>query len=100
MNHISPIILKNQVESKLIYCLTLGLQTNDKHAIKNKQVYDNDTREINKRFTITVQPKNACKLEFVNHFWPPFLDQPKSDIVVFAINNFQIFNILVSKCKH
>ena len=34
-----------------------------------------DIHEINKRFTVTVQPKNACKLEF--------FDQPQSDIVVF-----------------
>ena len=51
----------------------------------------------NKKFTITVQPKNACKLEFIDHSWLTFIDQPQSYIVVFAIINFQIYNILVSK---
>ena len=40
-----------------------------------------DIHEINKKFTFTVQPKNACKLEFVDHLWLHFLDQPKSDIL-------------------
>ena len=39
--------------------------------------------ERNKKFTVTVQQKNACKLKFADHSWPPFLDQPQSDIVVF-----------------
>ena len=25
--------------------------------------------ERNKKFTVTVQPKNACKLDFVDHLW-------------------------------
>ena len=54
----------------------------------------------NKNFTVTVLPKNACKLEFVDHLWIPFLDQPQSDIVVFVIINSQIYNITVSKRKH
>ena len=44
--------------------------------------------------------KNACKLEFVDHLWLTFLDQPQSDIVVFEIINFHIYNILVSIWKH
>ena len=59
-----------------------------------------DIHERNKKFTVTVQPKNACKLEFLDHFWLPFLDQPQYDILVFAITTFQIYNILVSKWKH
>ena len=37
---------------------------------------------------------------FTYHLWLPFLDQPQSDIVVFAIRTFHIYNILVKKCKH
>ena len=59
-----------------------------------------DIHETNKKITITVQPKHSCKLEFSDHLWQPFLDQPQSDIVVFAIITFQIYNILVSKLKH
>ena len=59
-----------------------------------------DIHERNKKFTVAVQPKNACKLEFLDHFWLPFIDQPQYDILVFAITTFQIYNILVSKCKH
>ena len=36
----------------------------------------------------------------MDHLWLTFLDQPQYDIVVFAIINFHIYNILVSKCKH
>ena len=37
-----------------------------------------DIHERNKKFTVTVQPKNACKLEFVDHLWLPFIDQTQS----------------------
>ena len=47
-----------------------------------------DIHEINKEFTTAVQLKNACKLEFVDHLWPTFLDQPQSNIIVFAIITF------------
>ena len=47
-----------------------------------------DIHKNNKRFYVTVKPKNACKLESVDHLWPPFLDEPQSDIVVFANNLF------------
>ena len=43
--------------------------------------------------------KIACKLEFSDHLWLPFIDQPQSDIVVFAMITFQIYNILVTKWK-
>ena len=36
----------------------------------------------------------------MDHLWLPFLYQPQSDFVVFAIINFHIYNILVSKWKH
>ena len=47
-----------------------------------------------------ISTKNACRLEFVDHLWLPFLDQTQSDIVVFGIINFQIYNIIASKRKH
>ena len=28
-----------------------------------------------KRFFVTVQTKNTCKLEFADHLWLPFFDQ-------------------------
>ena len=59
-----------------------------------------ESYERNKKFTVTVQPKKAYKLEFVDHLWLSFLDQPQSDIVVFTIITFQIYNILVLKWKH
>ena len=39
-----------------------------------------EIHEINKRFIVTIQPKNACKLEFLDHLWLPFLRQPQSHI--------------------
>ena len=41
--------------------------------------------QTNKKLFVVVQPKNACKLGFSDHLWLPFLDQPQSKIVVFAI---------------
>ena len=41
--------------------------------------------QTNKNLFVVVQPKNACKLGFSDHLWLPFLDQPQSKIVVFAI---------------
>ena len=59
-----------------------------------------DIHDTNKRFTVTVQPNNACRSEFIDHLWLPFLDQPQFEIVVFAIITFQIYHIIVSKWKH
>ena len=44
--------------------------------------------------------KNVCKLEFVDHLWLPFIDQPQSHILDFVVITFQICNIIVSKWKH
>ena len=52
-----------------------------------------------KKFFVTVQPENACKLEFADHLWLPFLDQSQTDIVVFTIINVHIYNTLVTKWK-
>ena len=38
--------------------------------------------QTNTKLSVTVKTKNACKLEFTDHLWLPFLDQPQSDIVV------------------
>ena len=56
--------------------------------------------QTNKKFSVKVQPKQSCKLESANHLWISFLDQPQSDIVGFAIITFQIYSIIVKKCKH
>ena len=50
-----------------------------------------EIHETNKKFTAYSFPKNACKLEFADHLWLQFLDQPQSDIVVVAIINFHIY---------
>ena len=55
--------------------------------------------QTNKTFAVTVQQKHACGLEFVDSLCIIFLDQPQSDIVVFVIITFQIYNILVTKRK-
>ena len=39
-------------------------------------------------------------MEFDDHSWLPFLDQPKSDVVVFAIIYFEIYKNLVTKWEH
>ena len=71
----------------------------DKSIHKDMRI-PGDIHQTNKKFAVTVQPKNACKLEFTDHLWLPFLDKPQSDIVVFVIIIFQIYNNLVTKFKH
>ena len=39
-------------------------------------------------------------MEFADNLWLAFLDQPQYEIVVFAIINFHIYNILITKRKH
>ena len=39
-------------------------------------------------------------MDFEDHLWLPFLDQPQSDIVAFAIITFQVHNILLTEWKH
>ena len=56
--------------------------------------------QINKKFFVIVRPTNACKLQFVDHLWLPFLYQPQSDIVVYEMITFHIYKILVTKWKH
>ena len=56
--------------------------------------------QSNKLFFGLVQPKNACKLEFADHLWLPYLDKTQYDIIDFAIITYQIYNILVTKWKH
>ena len=49
---------------------------------------------------MTVYPKNARKLEFADHLWIKFLNQPHSAIVVFSIIHFEIYIIIITKWKH
>ena len=39
-------------------------------------------------------------MEFTCHLSLTLLDQPQSDILVFAIINFQIYNVFLTKWKH
>ena len=59
-----------------------------------------DIHAINKKFTVALQPSNAYKLEFVDHLMILFIDQTHYEILVFAIINLQIYNIILSKWKH
>ena len=54
-----------------------------------------DSHQTNENFSATVQQKKACLLEYADYLWIPFIDQPQSDIVVFVIITFQVYNILV-----
>ena len=71
----------------------------DKNIHKAMQIPVNIYQE-NNNFFVLVQPKNARKLEFTDHLWLPYLDKPQSDIIVFSIITYQIYNILVTKWKH
>ena len=52
-------------------------------SIHKAMIIPVDIHQTNKKFSVTVQPKNASRLEFSDHLWPLFLDQPQSDIVFF-----------------
>ena len=64
--------------------------------IQKDMIITVDIHEKNKKLNITIQPKNACKLVFADNLWLPFFDQIQSDIIVFSMINFQIYQILVS----
>ena len=55
---------------------------------------------MNNKLFVTVNPKNACKLEFADNLWLPFLDKSHSDILIFTIISFQMYEILVTKWKN
>ena len=55
--------------------------------------------QTNNKLFVTVNPKNTCKLEFSNHLWLIFIDQPQSDVVVISVITFQIYKMLVTKLK-
>ena len=42
---------------------------------------------------MVIYSKNACKLEFTDHLWLPFLYQLKVRCCIFEIINFQIYKI-------
>ena len=54
-----------------------------------------DIHERNLKICVTVQLKHLCKLKFLDHLWLPFIEQPQSDIVFFAIITFRVYKILV-----
>ena len=55
-----------------------------------------DIHQKNKKFFVTIQPKNECKLESADHLWLPFPDQPQSGISFFVCI---IYNILLKKTE-
>ena len=81
-------LFKNINVRKIMIC--------DKNIHKAIQIPVDIYQRTEKLF-VTVQQKNACKLEFADHLWLPYLDQTQYDIVVFAIIPFHIYNILVTK---
>ena len=73
-------------------------QINDGRKIRklnmNKQKSMRITDHIcknNKHLFVTVNPRSACKLEFSDHLWLPFIDQPQSYVVVCAMIYFHIY---------
>ena len=44
--------------------------------------------QTNEKLFAAVNPKDTSKLEFSDYLFPPFLDQPQSDVVVFVIVYF------------
>ena len=102
MKNIFPIkIISSQIKMKMLF---------KAEDVRKRRIFDRkihkamiipfEIHERNKAFIVTIQPKNARKLEFVDHLWLPFLDEPQSDILVFSLFSCKIYTILVSKWKH
>ena len=66
---------------------------------KAMKIHNRICKNIKKLF-VTVNPRNVCKMEFSDHLWLPFLDQPQYDVVVFAITYFDIYKNILTECKH
>ena len=76
------------------------MKEKEEYFIKYTQGYDNSCRHLSKTLkNVTVQPKNAYKLEFADHLWLQFLDQPQYDIVLFVIITFHLYNILLKNME-
>ena len=56
--------------------------------------------QTNKKIFVAINPNNGCKMEFADYLSLPYLDQPYSDVVVFANISYQIYKILVTKWNH
>ena len=50
-----------------------------------------DIHQTNKKFCVTVQQNNARKLEFADHLWLLFLDQPQSRVNPSVTNRSRIY---------
>ena len=50
--------------------------------------------QTNIKLLVTVNPRNAYKLEFYYHLCIPFTYQPQTYVVVFSIITFHIYIIL------
>ena len=48
---------------------------------------------------VMVHPKDACDLELNYYFWLQLLNEPQSDVVVFAIITLHIYKIWYKKGK-
>ena len=56
--------------------------------------------QTNQKLFATINPKNACKLEFSDHLWLPFLHQPQSDVVIFLVITSYIYKNVIIEWKH
>ena len=70
MNHIFPIkkVISSQIKMNILF------KTKDvrKRKLCDRKIHKAmripiDIHETNKKFTVTVQPKNSCKSKFVDH---------------------------------
>ena len=99
MNHISlPKTISSRIQMNILFNTKdeRNRKRCDRNIHKSMRITV-DNHETKKNSTVTVQQNNACKLEFADHLWLPYLDQPQSDIVVFANITFQIYHFIVSK---
>ena len=60
----------------------------------------NPERTCQNKMLLPAHFKNAYKMKFTDLLRLPFLDQPESDVVVFAMIYSDIFEDLVTKRKH
>ena len=93
-------LLSYQIQMNTLFNTNVEKKRRYDKSIHKPMIIPVEIHQTKEKFSVTVQPKNTCKLEFVDYLWLSFLDEPQSEILFFVINNFQIYNIIVTKCKH
>ena len=65
-------------------------------GIYKATIITDENFQTNNKLFVMFHTKNACKLEFADHLWLPFLDQKQLDVLVFVIISLHIYKNFVT----